>query len=85
MDEASRARVALPTASGSIEILEASGSHQCSGCGRRGGGMVELHVDRGPAEQRECIPLCGNCVSSAVAVHLRRRRGLPARPGPVPE
>lgn len=72
--------VTLATVSGPVEIRQSARSLNCSGCGRRGGGMAEIHVDRGGGE-KACIPLCGNCICSSVGIHIRRRHGLQPEAG----
>jgi hypothetical protein len=79
------ASIVLPTSSGSLELRSATGPHRCSTptCGVRGGGLVEIHVHRGAGEEVDCIPVCGNCLASAIALQVRRQR-LPARPESTP-
>jgi hypothetical protein len=59
--------VRLPTASGQLEIKQAKDAGECISCHRSGGGMARVTTDTSDKVYR----VCGQCVSTALAVHFR--------------
>jgi hypothetical protein len=68
------ATISLPTTAGGVELREADGPRSCIACGVRGGGLLD--VDARAGNQGSSFAICGNCVSSAVAVYLRFKRNI---------